>query len=376
MSINYIHRATLQRWLSEGGVGRSEELAVVDVRPIEAFAKGHPLFATNVPLDQFEREIERYVPRKSVRLVLVDGGERIAHRAAELALAHGYEQVNVLTGGVPAWLEGGVNGLPTFDIPGIVFSESIRDLRGTPSIDAATLKEHYDARDNVIVIDTRTADEFVKGRVPKAVNVPGEEILYRFLDVVPDAKTLVVVSCAGLPRAIIGAQTLIDAGVPNHVVFLEDGTAGWTRIGLELERGELAPREKPSARALAFAKDRAERLASHAKQSSVSHDDVARWRDQGAEQTTYVLDVRSLHEFNARHLPGSVSAPGGQLLAVSHRTVATRGARLVLVDDDGIRASTTAHWLRERGWDVHVLRDAFAAHVDERARDASTAAAV
>jgi len=43
------------------------------------------------------------------------------------------------------------------------------------------------------------------------------------------------------------------------------------------------------------------------------------------------------------------------LLAVSHRTVATRGARLVLVDDDGTRAVTTAYWLQQRGWEVHLL---------------------
>jgi ActR/RegA family two-component response regulator len=46
------------------------------------------------------------------------------------------------------------------------------------------------------------------------------------------------------------------------------------------------------------------------------------------------------------------------LLAVSHRTVATRGARLVLIDDDGTRSVTTAYWLRQRGWEVHLLENA------------------
>lgn len=46
------------------------------------------------------------------------------------------------------------------------------------------------------------------------------------------------------------------------------------------------------------------------------------------------------------------------MLAVSHRTVATRGARLVLIDDDGTRAVTTAYWLQQRGWEVHLLENA------------------
>jgi Rhodanese-like domain len=55
------------------------------------------------------------------------------------------------------------------------------------------------------------------------------------------------------------------------------------------------------------------------------------------ERTSYLLDIRSAEEYAAAHVPGAISPPGGQLLAVSHRTAATRGARLVLVYDDGTR---------------------------------------
>ena len=65
--------------------------------------------------------------------------------------------------------------------------------------------------------------------------------------------------------------------------------------------------------------------------------------------------MRTPEEFAAGHLPGSVSAPGGQLVQAIDRWVGTRGARLVLVDDDGTRAIMTAHWLKQLGWDVQVL---------------------
>lgn len=357
MSIRHIHRATLQTWLTESGLGSGEELALLDLRSVEAFAKGHPLFATNLPAENLERDAQRFVPRKSVRLVLVDNGDGAAAKGAAVLEGLGYTDINVLTGGIPAWTADGVNGLPTFDIPGIIFTESVRDLRGTPSIEAAQLKKLYDAKEDVIVIDTRTREEFARGHVPGAVNAPGEEILYRFLDQVPNPDTFVVVSCAGLPRAIIGAQTLIDARVPNRVAFLEDGTAGWTRATLELATGG-EKRGSASAAATAFGVKHAHELAKRASVRTVDQQGVADWLADTTKRTTYLLDIRSTEEYEAGHVPGSISAPGGQLLAVSHRTVATRGARLVLIDDDGTRAVTTAYWLQQRGWEVHLLENA------------------
>lgn len=368
MSIRHIHRATLQTWLTQGKPAGSEELALLDIRSVDDFAKGHPLFGTNLPVESLERDVTRFVPRKSVKLVLVDGGDSAADGAARLLARHGYTDINVLSGGVPAWNQGTANGLPTFDVPGIVFSQSIRDLHKTPSIDSETLKKHFDAKDNVIVIDTRTPPEFARAHVPHAVNVPGAEILHRFLDVVPDPQTLVVVSCAGLPRAIIGAQTLIDAGVPNRVVYLEDGTAGWTRASLTLAKGEgTYPAVSDDARE--FGAAHARTLAGHAELTKVGPERVANWLDSKDERTTYLLDVRSEDEYVKGHVPGAISSPGGQLLAVSHRTVATRGARLVLLDDDGTRAITTAFWLKRRGWEVYWLDRAAQGSVESDARE-------
>jgi rhodanese-related sulfurtransferase len=89
-------------------------------------------------------------------------------------------------------------------------------------------------------------------------------------------------------------------------------------------------------------------------------------------RTTYVLDVRDPEEYAAGHLPGSRSAPGGQLVQATDQWIAVRGARVVLVDDaafgapprdpsgapprDGVRARMAGGWLRLMGgWEVHVL---------------------
>ena len=43
-----------------------------------------------------------------------------------------------------------------------------------------------------------------------------------------------------------------------------------------------------------------------------------------------------------------------------------RGARLVLVDDDGVRANMSASWLAQLGWKVHVLDDLQPAHFSDK----------
>ena len=57
--------------------------------------------------------------------------------------------------------------------------------------------------------------------------MPGAELVLRIHDIAPSPDTLVVVNCAGRTRSIIGAQSLINAGLPNKVVALRNGTMGW-----------------------------------------------------------------------------------------------------------------------------------------------------
>ena len=58
----------------------------------------------------------------------------------------------------------------------------------------------------------------------------------------------------------------------------------------------------------------------------------------------------------AGHLPGSKSAPGGQLVQATDEYIGVRNARLVLIDDTEVRSTMTASWLIQMGWpEVYVL---------------------
>jgi rhodanese-related sulfurtransferase len=83
---------------------------------------------------------------------------------------------------------------------------------------------------------------------------------------------------------------------------------------------------------------------------------LERWRAEAAERSLYLIDVRTPEEFEAGHLRGARSVPGGQLVQETDAHVGTWGGRIVLVDDNGVRATMTASWLKQMGWtDVAVL---------------------
>ena len=64
-------------------------------------------------------------------------------------------------------------------------------------------------------------------------------------------------------------------------------------------------------------------------------------------------------EYEAGHVAGALSAPGGQLVQATDQYVGTLGARIVLIDDAEVRALMTASWLRQMGWtEVAVLAEA------------------
>jgi rhodanese-related sulfurtransferase len=57
-------------------------------------------------------------------------------------------------------------------------------------------------------------------------------------------------------------------------------------------------------------------------------------------------------------VPGAISAPGGQLVQATDQYVGTFGARIVLIDDLGVRAAMTGSWLRQMGYaDVFMLTE-------------------
>jgi rhodanese-related sulfurtransferase len=354
MSDNAIKRITardLKAQLHDGG-----ELALLDAREELLFGRRHHLMATCVPLSRLELMVDDLVPRRGARVVWCDDGEGLAARAAVRMAALGYQDVGYLDGGLAAWEAAGFKIYSGIHVPSKAFAEVVEHEAGTPWISVQQLQTLIDSGADIAIYDSRSFEEYHNNSIPKAISVPGAELVYRFADLTPSPDTFVIVNCGGRTRSIIGAQSLIAAGVPNKVVSLKDGTMAWQLAGLEVVHGAERRPPQVSSVGLKQAERGAARVAAHCGVIRIGIKTLNDWRTEAAQRTLYVLDVRTPEEYAAGHLRGARSAPGGQLVQETDYHIATWGARVVLVDDSGIRATMTASWLKQMGWgDVAVL---------------------
>ncbi len=117
---------------------------------------------------------------------------------------------------------------------------------------------------------------------------------------------------------------------------------------------------KSAAADLAARKARARALAETHGVAFVTAADAKAWLAD-PKRTTYLLDVRTAEEFAASAVPGFAHAPGGQLVQATDQWVGVKGARLVLIDEEGVRAPVIAGWLRQLGHEASVLQGGVAA---------------
>lgn len=349
-----------------------DEVAVLDVREPPGYAEGHVPGSTLVPRRVLERRLPELVPRTETPVVVVDGaGERAARDAAWLAHL-GYERARGLAGGAAAWREAGEDVVAmadgvystAFNVPSKRFGEEVASERDPASVTAERLAAWREAGEDPLVVDVRTPGEHRAETIPGAVNVEGVDCP-AYVEALRGEGQRVVVHCAGRTRSIVGTAALERRGL-DDVYALEDGTSGWTLAGYDLETGsdrhvrsvELDDEERELTRA--FAEDL---LAETdiARLSPAAFDDL-----RASESTVYPLDVRTVPEFEASHVPGAIGVPGGQAVQRADDYVAVRDGWVVAISDRHVRAAVTAYWFAEMGFpNVAVLDGGLTAWRDD-----------
>ncbi|MBE2213951.1 MAG: sulfurtransferase [Opitutaceae bacterium] len=335
------------------------EVAFLDLREAGPHGRAKPLFAVNIPLGHLEERIHALVPRQSTPIILFDAETGLSQRGAEVLAALGYTEVVRVRGTLADWRRAGAELFRDTNVPSKAFGEWVEQEAHTPEISAEELKALRDRGEDVVVIDDRPFTEYRVATVPGSINVPGAELILRAQELQRSPDTLVVVHCAGRTRSLIGTQTLVNSGLFRRVVGLRDGNIGWHLAGFSLEHGadrrapvHLAPANHARARAAAT------HLAERTGVRFLTAAELARWEREADRHSLFKFDVRSPEEFAARRAPGFASAPGGQLIQATDEYIGVLNARVVLGDDDGVRAATTASWLRQLGFEqVAVLRD-------------------
>lgn len=348
-----------------------QEIALVDVREEDPFAQAHPLWAVQLGAGRIALDAPWRLPRLDATVVVYDNGEGLAGPAAQELQALGYTAVHLLAhdgqGGLAAWRDAGGELFRDVNVPSKSFGELVEHERHTPSLAAEEVQALLRDKADVVVLDARRYDEFTTMSIPGGTSVPGGELALRVRALAPNPATRVIVNCAGRTRSIIGTQSLVNAGIPNPVAALRNGTIGWLLAGQVLDHGakrRFSDHGPVQPQHLAAARAAAQALADRAGGVRLTAATLAAWVAD-TSRTLYRWDVRTPEEYAAGHLAGFGSAPGGQLVQETDVCCAVRGARIALADGgpegDGVRAAMAAHWLAQMGWEVGWLTDNHAA---------------
>ena len=204
-----------------------QEIALIDVREEDPFAQSHPLFAANFPAGRLELDAWSRIPRRSTAIVVYDNGEGLAEPAARTLQRLGYTDVALLEGGLQGWRDAGGELFRDVNVPSKAFGELVESQRHTPSLGAEEVLALINSQADVVVLDARRFDEYQTMSIPGGISVPGAELVLRARALAPDAATRIIVNCAGRTRSIIGTQSLVNAGLPNPISALRNGTLGW-----------------------------------------------------------------------------------------------------------------------------------------------------
>ena len=335
----------------DGLLKGSSPFALIDVRETGEYNNAHIPGASLIPRRDLESQMADAVPHRATPVVLCDDDARRATLAGATLEGLGYSDVSVLDGGINRWVtqeyptEWGVN------VPSKDFGEKVEVVHHVPEIDAVELQERIDSGEEIVILDTRTPEEYQRLCIPGGRSVPGAELALRITDITKEMSddATVVINCAGRTRSIIGTRVLQRMGLPN-VVGLKNGTAGWSLAGYSLESG--ADRlELPdlSEEGIAAAEAYADRLAEEDGVQYIDADGLQALMARRADETVYLVDVRTTEEYAAGHISGFRWFAGGQAVQRSDEVAVVKNCPIVFCCDGRARATITASWYRQMG---------------------------
>jgi rhodanese-related sulfurtransferase len=330
-------------------MGSDTPHAVLDVRERGAYERGHVFRTTSLPRRQLEFRVPTLVTAPATPIALLDADGALAPLAATTLGSMGYRDVQIVAGGLPAWRAAGRRAVQGLNVPSKVFGERALHEWRTPQIAPDDLMRRIDKRDDMVIVDSRTFEEYHRGCIPGSISVPGGELVLRIGELVERPQTTIVVHCGGRTRSYIGAESLRRMRLPNPIVALENGTMGWELAGLTLERGATRVAPEPGDRSRGQAAATAKRVAAEDGVKTLGVDDVRRVWDARRERNVYLVDVRTADEYEAGHVAGSIWAPGGQAVQATDDYFAVRGATYVFICDGFVRSVMTAAWFVRMG---------------------------
>lgn len=160
---------------------RDKVAVIVDVRPFDKYHQGTVPGAVNIPWQEWDKRKGTLPADQATELIFFCGGRNcdLSHRAAAAARTLGYTRVRTYAYGWPDWEKNSTRAFALIEPrqgrvaaagepePALYPGEIARD-------EFLELIEKKPA--DLLLVDVRSAEEFDRGHLPGAVNIPGEKV--------------------------------------------------------------------------------------------------------------------------------------------------------------------------------------------------------
>ena len=220
----------------------------------------------------------------------------------------------------------------------------------------AALRRRILAGGAFALLDVRERRPFAGGHILTASSAPLSRLPAAAARLLPCRRVAVALADAGDGLAHKAGRALAALGYGDLAV-LEGGVPAWRRAGYRLFQGFNVPskafgevvEQACATPSLAPAEVR-RRLAARCGVEVLDAEGLAAWRRQAGRRTLHIFDVRQGEEYAAASLADAAAVEGTQLVQTADDHIAVRDARILLLDDDGVRARVTAAWLKQMGY--------------------------
>lgn len=99
-----------------------------------------------------------------------------------------------------------------------------------PHISSQQLSDYLSKKENIVLLDIRSGDEYEAGHIQGAKWLPRGKLEYSIQDIVTDPASRIVLYCNSGGRSALATLTLQDMGYTN-VVDLDGGFKAWVGSG-------------------------------------------------------------------------------------------------------------------------------------------------
>ena len=300
-----------------GTVLIERDVVLLDVREIEEYEAGHIDGSFNVPIRTLTQNLDLLPDLDAEIYVICQGGARAMLATAALHTL-GYDNAINLKGGMGAW---GGEGFPTTTEAFVPESATAPDVdadvlaavddylsnlpQGFGLIRADGLNVELVENPDIVLIDTRSPDEWETGFIAGTEFIWVNEFMSNLDQLPQDLSTPIVVYCGSSYRAGIVTVWLNLLGYED-VRNLVGGINAWVAAGLPLEGAPEAATVDFDAQA--YFNDYLTNLPGNF--NAVRVGDV---EDALATSDPLLLDVRTVDEYTEGHIEGAINIPLNEL---------------------------------------------------------------